>query len=112
MIAAVHLGHYHGMDGALLVLTALLLSRVRVAGARTRLALATYLGLMLVYGAVNFAQDLWFEQVVKRGWTEASIPSALLPGPRPIWVVIVALAALATVVLVRESNRVETAGTN
>lgn len=109
VIAAVHLGHHHGMDGALLVLTALLLSRVRVAGARTRLTLATYLGLMLAYGSVNFAQDLWFEQVVKRGWTDASIPSALVPAPRPIWVVIVALAALATIVLVRENDRVETA---
>ena len=31
-IAAVHLGHHHGLDGALLVLTALLLSRVVVPG--------------------------------------------------------------------------------
>ena len=30
LIAAVHLGHHHGLDGALLALTALLLSRVRV----------------------------------------------------------------------------------
>ena len=112
VIAAVHLGHHHGMDGALLVLIGLLLSRVRVAGARTRLALATYLGLMLAYGAVNFAQDLWFEQVVKRGWTDASIPSALLPGLRPVWVVILVFAALATIVLVRENDRVETARAN
>ncbi|MBA3434728.1 MAG: hypothetical protein H0U08_11630 [Actinobacteria bacterium] len=109
VIASVHLGHHHGMDGALLVLTSLLLSRVRVAEARLRFALAAYLGLMLAYGAVNFAQDLWFEQVVKRGWTDASIPAALLPGLRPIWAVVVVLAALATLVLVRENDRVETA---
>ena len=30
LIAAVHLGHHHGTDGALLVLTALLLSRVAI----------------------------------------------------------------------------------
>lgn len=37
------------------------------------------------------------------------IPSALVPGPRPVWVAIVVLAVLATIVLVRENDRVETA---
>jgi hypothetical protein len=93
----------------LLVLTALLLSRVRVPGRRLRRALAAYLGLMLAYGAVNFTQDLWREQVVKRGWTETDIPSALLPGFRPIWLVVVALAALATLAFLRENDRDPTA---
>jgi hypothetical protein len=57
---------------------------------------------MLSYGAVNFVQDLWFEQVVKRGWTDAAIPTALVPGARPIWLVILLLAALATVAFLRE----------
>ena len=92
-LAAVHLGHHHGMDGALLVLTALLLSRVRVPQPRLQLVLTLYLGLMLAYGAVNMIQDLWLEQFVKRGWTEWEIPSALVPGARPIWLVILALAA-------------------
>ncbi|HJS49688.1 MAG TPA: hypothetical protein VJ745_05145, partial [Gaiellaceae bacterium] len=38
LIAAVHLGHHHGTDGALLALTALLLSRVQVEGRRLRIA--------------------------------------------------------------------------
>jgi hypothetical protein len=108
VLAAVHLGHHHGLDGALLVLTALLLSRPRPAGRRLRAALAVYLGLMFAYGAVNFAQDFWLEQVVKRGWTDASIPSALVPGARPIWLVVLALAALATFGLLRERDRVTT----
>jgi hypothetical protein len=103
-IAAVHLGHHHGTDGALLVLTGLLLSRVRVPQGRLRIAVSAYLGMMLAYGAVNGAQDFWHEQVVKRGWTDAGIPSALLPGARPIWIVIVALAILATMSLLRETK--------
>jgi hypothetical protein len=100
--AAVHLGHHHGGDGAVLVLTALLLSRVRMRPGRPRVVLSGYLGLMLAYGAVNLAQDLWHEQVVKRGWTEHDIPAALLPGVRPIWLLIVALAVAATAILLRE----------
>ena len=100
--AAVHLGHHHGGDGAVLVLTALLVSRVRMRPGRLGAVLSGYLGLMLAYGVVNLAQDLWHEQVVKRGWTELDIPSALLPGVRPIWLVIVVLAAAATAVLLRE----------
>jgi hypothetical protein len=104
LIAAVHLGHHHGMDGALLALTALLLSRVRVEGRPLRIAVNSYLGMMLAYGGVNFVQDLWHEQIVKRDWTDAGIPSALLPGFRPIWLVVLALAALASLALLREKK--------
>ena len=34
---------------------------------------------MLAYGTVNFVQDSWNEQFLKRGWIDASIPSAILP---------------------------------
>ncbi len=104
VIAAVHLGHHHGTDGALLVLTALLLSRVRVEQRWLRIAVLGYLGAMLAYGGVNLVQDLWHEQIVKRGWTDTGIPSAILPGARPIWLVIVALAVLATLALLRETK--------
>jgi hypothetical protein len=110
LIAAVHLGHHHGMDGALLALTALLLSRVRVEGHRLRVAVLSYLGTMLAYGGVNLVQDLWHEQVVKRGWTDAVIPSALLPGLRPIWLVVAALAVLATLALLREKRSASYSG--
>ena len=103
-IAAVHLGHHHGTDGALLVLTALLLSRVAIHRRALRYVAFGYLGTMLAYGGVNFVQDAWNEQVVKRGWTDAGIPSALLPGVKPIWGIVILLALAATLVLLREEK--------
>ena len=104
LIAAVHLGHHHGTDGALLVLTALLLSRVAVERAALRMAVFAYLGLMLAYGGVNFAQDAWNEQIVKRGWTEHGIPSVILPAADPVWLLVVGLAIVSTFVLRREDK--------
>jgi hypothetical protein len=104
-IAAVHLGHHHGLDGALLMLTALLLSRVAVAGSALRVAFFAYLGTMFAYGSVNCVQDAWNEQFVKRGWTDEGIPSALLPGLKLIWLVVIGLAIVATFVLLREDKR-------
>jgi hypothetical protein len=101
-IAAVHLGHHHGTDGALLLLSVLLLSRVWIERRALRIAFFTYLGAMTAYGGVNCAQDAWNEQVVKRGWTDEGIPSALLPAAKPIWLVVIALAVVAAFVLLRE----------
>jgi hypothetical protein len=103
-IAAVHLGHHHGLDGALLVLTALVLSRVAIDRRRLRLTTFAYLGTMLSYGGVNFVQDAWNEQLVKRGWTDSALPSALLPSVNSIWAVVIGLAAVATGVLLREKS--------
>ena len=105
LLAAVHLGHHHGGDGAMLVITALLLSRVALRPGARRIVISSYLGLMLAYGGVNLVQDGWNEQIVKRGWTDAGIPSALLPGFRPIWAVVIGLAVLATLALLHESRR-------
>jgi hypothetical protein len=94
---AVHHGHHHGMDGVLLVLSALVLSRL-LAGlesGRLRLALGAYLALMLSYGAGNLANDFWLEQVVKRGWADWEIPGVITPRPSVAWGVIVAAAAVA-----------------
>ncbi len=79
---AVHLGHHHGLDGMLLVLTALALSRVlaRMRATRLRAALSCYLALLLVYGAVRAAQDFWFEQVVRRGWADFDLPHVVEQG--------------------------------
>ncbi len=90
-IAAVHHGHHHGMDGLLLVLTAFLLSR-RVGEVRRyglRQALAAYLALMFCYGFANYANDFWFEQVVKRGWTTWAIPNVAQPHVTVAWSLIV-----------------------
>jgi hypothetical protein len=95
-IRAVHLGRHHGMDGTLLALTALALSRVVPDLRREwlRLTLAAYLALMLVYGVANAAQDFWLEQVVKRGWTDERLPTVIRPALSADWLVLVAAAAV------------------
>ncbi len=91
----VHHGHHHGMDGVLLVLASLLLSRAlpAIRSRALRLATAAYLALMLTYGIGNIANDFWLEQVVKRGWTSWAIPSVLEPRLTWAWAVLVAGAA-------------------
>jgi hypothetical protein len=86
---AVHHGHHHGMDGLLLVLSALLLTR-----RLTRIQfLAAYLALMFCYGIGNIANDFWTEQVFKRRWTTWQIPNVLEPRATVAWGVIVVAAA-------------------
>ncbi|MGZ4307869.1 MAG: hypothetical protein ACXVZN_00910 [Gaiellaceae bacterium] len=94
--AAVHHGHHHGLDGLLLAVSALLLSRL-VGGIRNRglrAATAFYLSLMLVYGLTNQANDLWSEQVVKRGWTSWQIPDVLQPKASLAWLAMLVVAAV------------------
>lgn len=94
--AAVHHGHHHGMDGFLLTATALLLSR-QLGGFRRpvqRTLTAAYFSLMLVYGLTNQAEDLWIEQIVKRGWTSWQIPNVLHPAASLAWAAMVAVAVL------------------
>lgn len=92
--AAVHHGHHHGMDGFLLAVAALLLSRQLGAMRRTVLQTLTalYLSLMLVYGLTNQVEDLWIEQVTKRGWTGWQIPSVLHPTLSAAWASMIAAA--------------------
>jgi hypothetical protein len=92
---AVHHGHHHGMDGLLLVLSALLLSRALggVHGRALRSAVTAYLALMLCYGIGNMANDFWIEQVFKRGWTSWQIPNVLEPRATIAWGIIVLAAA-------------------
>lgn len=100
--AAVHLGEHHGLHGALLLLTALALSRARPAAARLDAWLVVATGALAGYGAVNFAEDLWHEQVVKRDWVEWKIPSALTPGANAVTAVWLLLGAVAWWLLRRE----------
>lgn len=88
---AVHTGHHHGLDGVLLALSAVALSRMRIT--RLRVAVGAYLALMLAYGLANAVQDGWLEQVVKRGWTSREIPSLILPTASLGWAAIVLTAA-------------------
>jgi hypothetical protein len=73
------------MDGLLLLLSALLLSRIET---RSRL-LGPYLALMAAYGIGNIANDDWTEQVYKRGWTHWQIPNVLEPRLSVAWGVLV-----------------------
>lgn len=95
-LIAVHLGHHHGLDGAMLALTALLLSRpvALVWRPRLRLGLELYVALMLVYGLANALQDFWLEQLVKRGTTDARLPSMIRPEASPAWAALLAAALL------------------
>jgi hypothetical protein len=94
--AAVHYGHHHGMDGFLLTLTTLVVSRQLGAMRRPvlRTLTALYLALMLVYGLTNLANDLWTEQVVKRDWTSWEIPDVLEPSASAAWAAMVGCALL------------------
>ena len=92
---AVHFGDHHGLSGVELALAAIALLRVvpRLPGARRRLLVNVYLSVMLVYGLANGVQDFWLEQVVKRGWTDARMPSLLRPELSPAWAAMLATAA-------------------
>ena len=93
---ALHVGHHHGMDGALLALVALwLCAPLALLAGRVRTILAAYLSLMFVYGVGNVLNDAWYEQVVKRGVTSWSVPSVLQPSANLSWLAIVALAVVA-----------------
>ena len=84
------------MDGILLALSALVLSRVprRMASRRQQIALTAYLSLMLVYGLANALQDFWGEQLVKRGTVSARIPSLIRVDLSWAWAAMVVVASL------------------
>jgi hypothetical protein len=90
--ATVHLGEHHGLEGYLLVLTALLLSR-QLPRMRHPTLLAVYLSLMIAYGVANMANDAWYEQVVKRGWTGWRLPSVLQPSLTWMWGLVIVVGA-------------------
>jgi Tol biopolymer transport system component len=100
---AVHHGHHHGMDGTLLVLTALLLSRaLGSVPRRLRRPVGIYLGILTAYGLGNVLNDAWLEQLVKRGWTSVSMPSVLLPAPSLAWALIVVVGVPLGVLYLRD----------
>jgi hypothetical protein len=100
---AVHLGHHHGLDGILLALGALLLSRVpsRMPRRGEGTGLAVYVALLLTYGLANALQDGWNEQLVKRGTFDSKLPSVIRPDLSPAWLGIVLGAAAIYFVLFR-----------
>jgi hypothetical protein len=85
---AVHLGDHEGLDAALLVTSALVLTRYR-----PRLAVCLVLALMFAYGLAVEWRDFWFEQVVKRDWTSWTPPQVLTPRLSLAWGALILLAA-------------------
>jgi WD40-like Beta Propeller Repeat len=101
---AVHAGNHHGLVGALLVVTVLLLSRTLGAlTPRLRAFVGVYLAVLGLYGIANIANDFWLEQVVKRGVTHWEFPSMVAPRPTLAWVILLALAAVLYVLLFRRA---------
>jgi hypothetical protein len=78
---AVHHGMHHGLYGLLLVVTALLLSRLPN-------RISPLLALLVAYGVGNMLNDLWLEQVAERGWTSWTIPSCLEPSLTWTWLAV------------------------
>jgi hypothetical protein len=103
---AVHHGHHHGLDGLLLVLSALLLSRIgpSVRARWLRVVLGVYLALMTAYGLGNMANDFWTEQIWKRGWTDWQFPDLLQPAVSVGWGLIV-LGAVVLCAMSYETQR-------
>lgn len=103
---AVHHGHHHGLDGLLLLLTAILLSRVvpSVRARGLRLLLAAYLSLMAAYGLGNMANDFWTEQIWKRGWTNWRFPDLLQPSLSVGWGLLVVGAVLILAMSIESSH--------
>jgi hypothetical protein len=94
LLVAVHLGHHEGMDGLLLIFTALLLAPIVVTLSRRllRIIVGFYLCLLLVYGSWVLAGDDWHEQIVKRGWTTYKLPDVLQPTISTQWAVLLLIA--------------------
>ena len=86
---AVHLGDHEGLDAALLVTGALVLTRYR-----PRLAVIAVLALSFVYGLAVEWRDFWFEQVVKRDWTAWVPPQVLTPRLSLAWGALLVLAGV------------------
>jgi hypothetical protein len=95
-LTAVHLGHHHGFDGALLAVTALALSRTvcMLRSGFLRTGYRFYVSLMLVYGLANALQDFWLEQLVKRGATSLEIPTLTVPEASAAWAALLAAALI------------------
>src|SRR5438067_12295134 len=95
------------MDGFLLAVTALRHSRlvgaIRRPGLHTLTAI--YLALLLVYGLTNQVQDLWTEQIVKRGWTNWDIPNVLHPSLSAAWAAMIASGLVIYALFLRPRQR-------
>jgi hypothetical protein len=99
--AAVHHGVHHGLQGLLLIVTGLLLSRLP-----NRVPL--FLALMVAYGLGNIANDDWLEQIAERGWTSWTIPPSLEPRGTWTWLAVLLATPVIWLLWFRQRERTET----
>jgi len=97
---AVHLGGHHGLYGVIMVLSALMLSRVA-----RRAVTSALLALLFAYGGTLAAEDFWHEQIQKRGTSDWTFPSALSPGLKWVWLGVVLAAAAVELLWFRPERR-------
>ena len=90
---AVHLGHHHGLDGLLMVVTALLVLRIPMRRRALHVAATAYGSFLFAWGTANVVNDAWLEQVVKRGWTRDEVPGVLSLHWNWTWAAVVVGAA-------------------
>jgi hypothetical protein len=104
---AVHYGDHHGLEATLLVITALLLSRMlgAIRSSGLRAASGFVCALLIAYGIGNIANDFWTEQVVKRYWTTRLLPNVLEPRLNAGWLAILIGATLLWLVALRPRDR-------
>jgi hypothetical protein len=104
---AVHLGNHEGLDGILIVATALALSRQLglMRPTRLRTVLSGYLAVALCYGLGVAIQDAWHEQLVKRGWLHTQFPNVIRPELTPAWGGLVVCAVLVHRFAIRPRQR-------
>ena len=103
MHPAVHYGDHHGLQGTLLVITALLLSRMLggIRSSRLHAGSGFVLALVIAYGLGDIANDAWLEQVVKRYWTTTTLPDVQVPAANAGWLAILIGATLLWLVAFR-----------
>ncbi len=106
-LPAVHLGSHHGLDGILVALAGLALSRALPSFRHRRLMSATspVLALAVAYGLANALQDFTLEQLWKRGTIGWKPPSVLYPGLSWGWLAILLVVALIELAWFRRERR-------
>jgi hypothetical protein len=93
---AVHHGVHHGWQGLLLILTALLLTRLPLGRSTTPL-----FALLIAYGAGNVANDGSNEQLVERGRLGSPFPDVLQPALNWGWAAVLGAAVVIWAVWLR-----------
>jgi len=96
---AVHHGVHHGWQGLLLILTALLLTRLPL-----RRSVTPLYALLIAYGAGNIANDGSNEQLVERGRIGSPFPDVIQPALNWGWAAVLGAAVVIWALWLRRSG--------